>query len=315
MPSSAVLSFSEPDDYAHAVRETRAEVTITGRGRFAVKLTRIELHRLWMHRSSETLPRVVHAATASSRANILFGTRPGQDMVWAGVQVQPTAIVRLAEGDDAFCTTAGAASWGSMSLPIEAMVLAGATVSGCDVVPSRNTRSVTPPAAEMARLQRLHAAVAQLAEDAPEILAHPEAARCVEQSLVDAMVGCLGGAEAGADRLAHQWHGLVMRRFWRALHDSPDQAVYIPDLCAAIGVSARTLRVCCDEHLGMAPCKYLVLRRLHLARRALLRSGPASERVTDIAMQFGFWQLGRFAVEYRSLFGESPSATLARSPS
>ena len=315
MPSSAVLSFSEPDDYVHSLRETTAEVTITGRGHFAAELTRIELHRLWMNRSSATLPRVVHAATASGRATILFGTRPGQDVVWAGIQVHPTAILRISEGDDAFFKTAGAASWGSMSLPVEAMVLAGAAVSGCDVMPPRSTESVTPSAAEMARLQRLHAAVAQLAEDAPEILAHPEAARGAEQSLVDAMVGCLGGAEAGADRLAHQWHGLVMRRFWGALQDSPDQAVYIPDLCAAIGVSTRTLRVCCQEHLGMSPCKYLVLRRLHLARRALLRSGPASERVTDIAMQFGFWQLGRFAVEYRSLFGESPSATLARSPS
>jgi transcriptional regulator GlxA family with amidase domain len=36
--------------------------------------------------------------------------------------------------------------------------------------------------------------------------------------------------------------------------------------------------------------------------------------VTDIATRFGFWQLGRFSVEYQALFGESPSTTLRYPP-
>jgi hypothetical protein len=34
MPSSAVHTFADPDDYAAAIRETNAEINVTGRGRF-----------------------------------------------------------------------------------------------------------------------------------------------------------------------------------------------------------------------------------------------------------------------------------------
>jgi AraC-like DNA-binding protein len=60
----------------------------------------------------------------------------------------------------------------------------------------------------------------------------------------------------------------------------------------------------------MAPKRYLLLRRMHLARRALREAAPDTTTVTDIATRFGFWQLGRFSIDYRALFGEAPSVTL-----
>jgi AraC-like DNA-binding protein len=59
------------------------------------------------------------------------------------------------------------------------------------------------------------------------------------------------------------------------------------------------------------PARYLRLRRLNAVRRELLRAKPGTVRVTDTAMRWGFWELGRFAREYRALFGELPSETVA----
>ena len=58
MPSSAVRTFTDPDDYAASIRATRAELTVTGRGQFTAQLVRIDLRRLWMQRFSDNLPRL-----------------------------------------------------------------------------------------------------------------------------------------------------------------------------------------------------------------------------------------------------------------
>ena len=60
--------------------------------------------------------------------------------------------------------------------------------------------------------------------------------------------------------------------------------------------------------------RYLALRRMHLVRRALLHAIPSTTTVTRIATDHGFWELGRFSVNYRAMFGETPSATLQRPP-
>jgi AraC-like DNA-binding protein len=61
----------------------------------------------------------------------------------------------------------------------------------------------------------------------------------------------------------------------------------------------------------MGPIRYLTFRRMHLARRALL-TADSSTTVTRIATDHGFWELGRFAVAYHTLFGETPSDSLRR---
>ena len=314
MLSSLVHTFSDPDQYTAAMQATSAEVTITGRGHFNAKLIRIQLRDLWMQRYSETLPRIAHAANVPGRAIIMFRTEPGPGLLWDGMEIQPGSIVRFSEAQSGLQRAVGAARFGSMSLPVENLVSAGAVMKGVNLAPPHNPMVVTPSPSAMARLQRLHAAAATLAEDAPDIFDTSEAARGVEQSLIAAMVACLGDRKTRGETGARHHHAAIMRRFHRLLDECSDNARYIPEICAAIGVSDRLLRVCCQEQLGMGPYRYLLLRRLHLARRALQTGQPSETNVTEVATRYGFFELGRFAGAYKEIFAELPSATLAREP-
>lgn len=51
-------------------------------------------------------------------------------------------------------------------------------------------------------------------------------------------------------------------------------------------------------------------QRMQAVRQALGARGAARTTVTAIAMDYGFFELGRFAGQYKAAVGESPSQTL-----
>lgn len=96
---------------------------------------------------------------------------------------------------------------------------------------------------------------------------------------------------------------------WLRSHLS--ESVDLDLLASVAGVRPRTLETHFRAFLGTTPLGWLRRARLAHARRELGR-GHVDATVTRIALASGFNQLGRFAGEYRAIFGETPSATLRR---
>ena len=312
MPSSSVRTFTDPDQYAEAIRAGTVSITVSQRGCFSAKIYCVDFHDLWMQRLSDNSSKVSHIDGWGGRAIIVFQMQPSTPVIRGGIELSWGSLARLSAGNSCYQHTSGPTSYGGMSLPIEIMASISAAMLGEDLTPPPDDLAIQPPARAMARLQHLHETAGHLAEDAPSVLAHPEAARGLEQALIEAMMHCLGDGETYEDRAALRQHAAIMRRFHRVIEEHLDDPLYIPELCQEIGTSLRTLNTSCQEHLGMGAKRYLLLRRMSMVRRALGESSLGQTTVTEAATRYGFWQFGRFAVAYRALFGEAPSATLAR---
>lgn len=312
MAWSRVSSFTDPSACQTFFQTADVELLPTTKGSFHAEVAQISINRLLIHRVRISLPEVNIVALKHGRKSIGFLTEPSSaPLRHCGFEVMPGEIV-VNRSDVAHQRSAANFHYGAMSLPSDDLDAAVETIVGRELPETSHERIIRPDSALMLRLLKLHKSVGQLAHDTPAILELPAVRRALENELIHVMVRGLAEGAAVESTAGCRRHDTIIARFEEFLEANPDRPLFLTEICAAIGVAERTLRASCEEHLGMGPIRFLTLRRMHLAHSALLRADPSKSTVTRIVTDQGFWELGRFSVAYRELFGESPSETLRR---
>ena len=91
-----------------------------------------------------------------------------------------------------------------------------------------------------------------------------------------------------------------------------NQDISIVQLMNVARVSERTLYSLFVRHAGLSPKGYVRQRKLERIHAVLQDPASSVRNVTEIALDYGFLHLGRFAESYRQRFGELPSVTFNR---
>jgi AraC-like DNA-binding protein len=116
----------------------------------------------------------------------------------------------------------------------------------------------------------------------------------------------------GNPKISRRYQRLNLLRDF--IRENTHRPIRMDELCAVSGLSRRGLEYLFMDLLGVGVSAFLHKLRLHGVRRELLATDPRHGSVKRCALDWGFWHLGRFAAEYRALFGENPSATLGGIP-
>jgi AraC-like DNA-binding protein len=313
MAGTVSFAFTDPQMYQSAIRPAQVKVVVTTKGDFRAELKRIELSKLWIQSARVNLPVIYHSAESAERVSIFFIAKGNHAAYhYGGLDTSSGEVIAARAGSTHYSRSEANSHWGTLSLTHEDLAVAGRVLTGRDLTGPSVTRHLRPSHQLVSRLLNLHEAVERFADAPAHILTQPEAARALERALMHVMIMCMTDGSPVEMRLGARQHSAILVRFEDFVTANDNRPLYLAEICAAIGASGRMLRMCCQEHLGMGPVRYLWLRRMHLARRALMEATPLTATVARIAMDYGFWELGRFAVRYREQFGESPSASLLR---
>jgi len=105
----------------------------------------------------------------------------------------------------------------------------------------------------------------------------------------------------------------VLERSREYIEARLNRKIRVDSMCRYAGTNLRSLQRTFAREMGMTPQQYVKSRRLNAVRQSLLQSDREEGlSVTIVAMNHGFVHLGRFAADYRRLFGESPRTTLQK---
>jgi AraC family ethanolamine operon transcriptional activator len=229
-----------------------------------------------------------------------------------GTEISEHSILVLEPGSDICISSAEEHAWCSIFIPNEVWARAGKPVELL-LDGKKGACRVTHPNRELAAQGRALVNDIQVATaTCPEFGVTTAAAIAAAEALE--FVSLVFGERQndkfhpiGRPRISRQE---IICRSKGLLEEREGEHIQVSDLTARAGVSERTLETVFKEYLGITPTHYLQLRNLWRIRRALRTAEPGEKTVTDILVDNGEYEFGRFAARYRRMYGELPSQTL-----
>jgi AraC family transcriptional regulator, ethanolamine operon transcriptional activator len=304
-------TFSSFEPFFEAIRHSnlRAMVLESDRGNWV--LTNLLLSKLSVQIGQATGNALVQGSPLPGGISIFFLTQGLSAMSGNGCRFDECTMLVGKPGDE-FCLAAHSPRrWCSVYIANQDL----ASVSGQPAAAlSSRSGLIQLEAHQMVRFRSVIQGLEDVVQQAPDAFNSPVAQDAAWQKLIPEICTVLALPHAGESPLGRPTlsrREIILRSMeFLAQHDG--EYLSVGQLAASAGVSERTLRDSYQQYFGVSPVQYLNRRTLHKVRNALKNADPSLRTITRIAADFGVWQLGRFARDYRSLFGELPSETLRR---
>jgi AraC-like DNA-binding protein len=307
-------SFAEVDDLAAAVAGVDLEFKLLGRRQTESSLLQVQLQLGLVLSGQMGSPVAVCGAIHPRVFSLSTALSGGSPWMMNGLSFDSGVVAALGPRAEHVVSTGSAAHWLVYQIaPERFRQYVEALIGAPFATPHFATVRSAP--VFRSRFRTALRAVTRYARVCPSLLESAEVSRALEEDILFAAAHLIQRDTGIEHKPARYDAGRIARKIEDYVRARSAQPVYIAELCAATGVSERTLRKVCHEVYGVSPMRYLRIVRLNQARRALMEESDSPQRVTQAGLRFGFYDLGRFASEYRALFGELPSRTRRRSPS
>ena len=245
---------------------------------------------------------VIHASPPEGSVSFVVPCSAGRRGVAQGFELEPQHVLMAPSGAEGFLKTAENLAYYVVVIPEGSFARALRGVSPGVELRSRSGSAISLPDAQYRSVVEILGSMVGRLECGGRV------------DLLDRLAhGVLGDAEEVPGPLRLRNRLQLVRRAKGYIEDHLNDGVTIPEVSEALEVSRRTLELAFRDVLDTSPLVYLRTRQLAKIRKAL-RENVAELRstsISDLAARFGQTHPGYFSRDYKALFGELPSETVA----
>jgi|SRR5450631_971886 AraC family ethanolamine operon transcriptional activator len=302
-------TFASPEAHAASVQNANLRIALLRKSSVPWTMSSLVLRNLRIQWGQAGGGNVVEGTVTPGGALIGVATKNAQVMRQNGRRLDVQTFTLQMPGDELCLSSTDWHCWFAMFIPIDVLAEWRGTGTMATVLSSRLIRV---PWERAEAFRRVVAQLGSIVQEAPAAFESSKAVDTAARKLTESVRDAIWGQPVPTAQPGRQ--SISRRQVVRAAMDFIDMRdgdyLTMTDLASAAGVSERTLRAAFQEYFGMGPVRYLKFRTLNHIRKALKNADAAVTTVTGAATQFGVWELGRFARDYKLLFGELPSETL-----
>jgi AraC family ethanolamine operon transcriptional activator len=310
-PSVLRVEAVDADELAERVPEWKLEYVQLHPGAFRGSLIAINLRGLLICRGAFNQPLLMKVAPPPGCITIGRPARPSNALLFHGHEIQAGECMVAGSGGSGELVSRGALF--PTTLSMRADVWESGWLDESTLLSMKGIKLQAPGPAWISSYLDAIEWILDALERYPEAFERVELRNSLADSLL-ARVNAFSSADSriAQDRDMRASRRLAVDRAQEYISANLTEPMRLSDLCKHSRAQARSLEYGFQEVMGLSPMAYVKTVRLHRVRRLLRSSTVRTRSVSEIALDGGFWHLSQFALDYKHLFGESPSVTSRR---
>ena len=300
-------SFEEFNSFPHG---WHADFRVTSSDPYVATIEHTAMKAVLINTASYSQPTLQRASTPAGMRTLALPVQIHGPMSWFNYDIDDRSLMLFPENRELFSVSSGPMHIATFSIADDLFErqLEQEAVAEPSALPNGQVRQVDE--STWRHLHKCLFILREYCEKYRDEQAFPELERYLSEEAAYHFTSVMLGRPLDSYRLPVHAAAKNTRRAMQYILSRLRTPLTVAEVCAAVGVGRRNLEISFQRYLGSSPKQVITQMRYSFCREDLLLQRWGN--VKETAHAWGFWHMGQFAANYKSLFGESPSETVRR---